>query len=51
MPRYSGGITPAGWWGIPVSTVTRWPRAAQARASSDTRAAGAPGSGGKYCET
>ena len=46
-PRYSGGITPVGWFGMPVSTVTSSPPAAQAAARPDSRACGAPVSGGK----
>jgi len=45
--RYSGGITPVGWFGIPVRTVTRCPALAHSRANSDRRACGAPLSGGK----
>jgi hypothetical protein len=45
--RYCGGSTPVGWLGIPVSTVTSSPTAAHVAASADSRACGAPISGGK----
>ena len=40
-----------GWLGKPVRTVTSCPIRAQCRDNSAARAAGAPISGGKYCET
>ena len=46
--RYAGGTTPVGWLGKPVRTVTSCPWSTQWRASSETRAEGAPISGGKY---
>ena len=49
-PRYSGGITPCGWFGNSQMTVTSWPRSARYSANDCMRDCVAPTSGGKYCE-